>query len=143
MGLRSTARGERAGKKLRACTLKDCIIVYSYVHRPSQEPILSRLPGNEFLLSKEALSIFIGLNSKPTRQYALNFTEQPICIDLVSPYAIALTARCVDTAAAAVIYFTSFSAEKIWRAIERGIATQPSATARRSISTHWLLVLAF
>eukprot|EP00729_Bicosta_minor_P005151 gene5151-12282_t len=59
---------------------------------PSQEPILSRLPGNEFLLSKEALSIFIGLNSKPTRQYALNFTEQPICIDLVSPYAIALTA---------------------------------------------------
>lgn len=92
----------------------DCLIVgmkkeYLYINEngdiseiwknglgPSQEPILSRLPGNEFLLSKEALSIFIGLNSKPTRQYALNFTEQPICIDLVSPYAIALTARYVS-----------------------------------------------
>jgi hypothetical protein len=60
---------------------------------PSQEPILSRLPGNEFLLSKEDLSIFVGLNSKPTRQYGLQWTEQPLCLDLVAPYAIALTNR--------------------------------------------------
>jgi Vam6/Vps39-like protein vacuolar protein sorting-associated protein 39 len=89
----------------------DCLIVgmkreYLYINEegdiseiwknglaPTQDPILSRLPGNEFLLSKEALSIFIGLNSKPTRQYALNFTEQPVCIDLVAPYAIALTSK--------------------------------------------------
>ena len=68
----------------------DCSEIWKNGLGPNQEPILSRLPGNEFLLSKDDLSIFIGLDSKPTRQKAMQWSEQPLSVDLVSPYAVAL-----------------------------------------------------
>lgn len=61
----------------------------------NQEPSITRLPNNEFLLGKDEISIFVGLNSKPTRQYGLRWSEQPVDLDLVAPYAVALTSKCV------------------------------------------------
>jgi len=62
----------------------------------NQEPSISRLPGNEFLLGKDDISIFVGLDSKPTRQYGLRWTDNPLALDLVAPYAVALTSKEVE-----------------------------------------------
>eukprot|EP00039_Didymoeca_costata_P009001 m.119447 g.119447 ORF g.119447 m.119447 type:complete len:879 (+) comp14318_c0_seq1:145-2781(+) len=74
----------------------ECSEIWKTGLQVNQEPILSRLPGNEFLLSKDNLSIFIGLDSKPTRNYGIKWDEHPLCVDLAAPYAIALTGRDVE-----------------------------------------------
>lgn len=62
----------------------------------NQETSISRLPENEFLLGKDDISIFVGLDSKPTRHYGLRWSESPVAVDLVAPYAVALTTRDVE-----------------------------------------------
>eukprot|EP00040_Diaphanoeca_grandis_P029545 m.173140 g.173140 ORF g.173140 m.173140 type:complete len:903 (-) comp31717_c4_seq1:125-2833(-) len=61
-----------------------------------QEISITRLPGNEFLLGKDDISVFVGLNCNPTRKYAVRWSEQPITLDLVEPYAVGLTSKDVE-----------------------------------------------
>eukprot|EP00038_Savillea_parva_P002865 m.118520 g.118520 ORF g.118520 m.118520 type:complete len:956 (+) comp10983_c0_seq4:278-3145(+) len=59
----------------------------------NQAPSITRLPGNEFLLGKDEISIFVGLDSKPTRKYGLRWNEQPLDLQMMAPYVLAITPR--------------------------------------------------
>jgi hypothetical protein len=59
----------------------------------NQVPSITRLPGNEFLLGKDEISIFVGLDSKPTRKYGLRWNEQPLDLQMLAPYVLAITPR--------------------------------------------------
>mmetsp|Transcript_10447 Transcript_10447/g.26817 ORF Transcript_10447/g.26817 Transcript_10447/m.26817 type:complete len:994 (-) Transcript_10447:2337-5318(-) len=62
----------------------------------NQKPSITRLPGNEFLLGKDEISIFVGLDSKPTRKYGLRWGEQPDDLQMMAPYVLAITPRDVE-----------------------------------------------
>lgn len=62
----------------------------------SQEPTITRLPENEFLLGKDELSIFVGLDSKPTRKYGIKWAVEPLAVQYNAPYVVAITAREIE-----------------------------------------------
>jgi hypothetical protein len=62
----------------------------------NQTPSITRLPHNEFLLAKDEISIFVGLDSKPTRKYGLRWNQQPVNLEMIEPYCLAITPQSVD-----------------------------------------------
>jgi hypothetical protein len=62
----------------------------------NQTPSITRLPHNEFLLAKDEISIFVGLDSKPTRKYGLRWNQQPVNLEMIEPYCLAITPQSVN-----------------------------------------------
>jgi hypothetical protein len=62
----------------------------------SKTAIVTSLPSEELLLSKDNISIFIDFNGKPTRRSGITWSDIPIAISYSFPYVIALLPRFVE-----------------------------------------------
>eukprot|EP00053_Salpingoeca_punica_P018486 m.181586 g.181586 ORF g.181586 m.181586 type:complete len:887 (-) comp17442_c1_seq3:450-3110(-) len=58
----------------------------------TQDPVIARIPGNEFVLqSEENYGILVKLSGEPSRQYAINWTVPPIALDVSGCYLVSLS----------------------------------------------------
>ena len=74
----------------------------------NQEPSITRLPGNEFLLGKDECSMFVDMDAKPVRSYGIRWSEPPLGLGTPLPrpawrYAGAAITRATAFLATAVL----------------------------------------
>lgn len=55
-----------------------------------------RIPGNEVLLTFENMSTFVNLQGKPTRNYAINWSDKPLSLEFSYPFIFAVQAKGVE-----------------------------------------------
>eukprot|EP00051_Salpingoeca_urceolata_P000045 m.32547 g.32547 ORF g.32547 m.32547 type:complete len:927 (-) comp10061_c0_seq2:69-2849(-) len=62
----------------------------------NQEPTSNRIPGNEILLGKDNLSIYVGLDCRPTRKYAISWSDTPLVVGMANPFVVAVLPKTVE-----------------------------------------------
>lgn len=55
-----------------------------------------RIPGNEVVLVRDNISHFVDIEGRASRQFHITWSDVPLAIDVVKPYAIALLPRCLE-----------------------------------------------
>eukprot|EP01120_Amphizonella_sp_Union-15-10_P015169 TRINITY_DN7730_c0_g1_i1.p1 TRINITY_DN7730_c0_g1~~TRINITY_DN7730_c0_g1_i1.p1 ORF type:complete len:877 (+),score=183.62 TRINITY_DN7730_c0_g1_i1:97-2727(+) len=62
----------------------------------SGAPIATVLPDDQIVLGREHISIFLGSDGKPTKQYGMSWSELPVALGFCFPYIIALLSKTVE-----------------------------------------------